>query len=334
VLNNPPNVVNAAGTNVLNSPASIVIPSGGNLLTFESDSGFLSVSNGITAIGVGRDLVLKGAAAGEIVGAIDHTGANSEFIWKLDSGTWTLWGNNTPGATTTISNGTLVINGSMDTNPVVAMGGTLAGTVVFAGPVSVNAGATLAPSLGVSPSAPIGSMTINSNLTLSAGSFTALQLNKLAGTNDQIVGLTGVNYGGTLSVSNLAGSFAPGDIFPLFSSTSYSGAFASINPASPGAGLKWNLNYLAVDGTLRVISTNLNRPTITGTTVSGNSLVFSGTGGTSSGTFVILSSTNVSAPLATWTRVRTNVFDTGGNFAVTNKIGAAPGSLFYALQAQ
>src|SRR5207247_1293501 len=41
---------------------------------------------------------------------------------------------------------------------------------------------------------------------------------------------------------------------------SYSGAFASLTPASPAPGLAWNTNTLATDGTLRVVSTSA--PTI------------------------------------------------------------------------
>lgn len=331
-LNNPANVVNAAGTNVLNSPSPIVIASGGNLLTFESDSGLLSVSNDITATGVGRDLVLKGAGAGEIRGSINTSGG-SVFVWKLDSGTWTLWGNNAPGQPTTVSNGTLIIEGSMDTNPVVVAGGTLAGTGTFAGPVTVNAGGKLAPTLGMGASTPLGLMTINNVLTLQAGSTTALQIDKAAGTSDQVTGLTTVAYGGNLILTNLAGALAQGDAFQLFNAASYSGSFASITPATPGAGLSWDLSTLAVDGTLRVAVASTSRPVITATTVVGNSLVFSGSGGSIGGRYVVLSSTNAAAPLSTWTPVATNNFNGTGNFSVTNTISLT-GSRFFILQAQ
>ena len=53
-------------------------------------------------------------------------------------------------------------------------------------------------------------------------------------------------------VSNLSGTLAVNDSFTLFSAAAYSGSFASISPATPGTGLAWNTNFLAVDGTLRV----------------------------------------------------------------------------------
>ena len=89
-----PDILNVSGTNALSPPSSIVIGGGGNLLTLESDSGKLVLNAGVTAGGVGRHLSLRGAASGEIFGNIDHTSGNSQFVWKLETGTWTLWGAN------------------------------------------------------------------------------------------------------------------------------------------------------------------------------------------------------------------------------------------------
>jgi len=83
-----------------------------------------------------------------------------------------------------------------------------------------------------------------------------MELNAAAGTNDVVRGLTSVTYGGTLTLSNLAGTITALNAFKLFSATSYRGAFAALNPASPGPGLAWNTNTLAADGTLRVVSTS------------------------------------------------------------------------------
>ena len=154
-----PGIVNVSGTNTLNPPSSIIIGAGGNLLTLQSDSGKLILTAGVTSIGAGRHLIMRGAAVGEILGNIDRTASNSQYVWKLDSGTWTLWGANSPGAATTISNGVLVLNGSLD-NVLTNAGGTLSGTGVISGAVYVNSGAILAPG------ASIGSLTLNNTLTL------------------------------------------------------------------------------------------------------------------------------------------------------------------------
>ena len=161
-----PDIVNVSGINTLGPPAPITIDGGGNLLTLQSDSGKLILNTGVTATGAGRHLIMSGAGDGEILGNLDRTGSSSQYIWKLDSGTWTLWGANSPGAATTISNGVLVLNGSLD-NVLTNTGGTLAGTGVISGAVYVNSGATLAPG----PS--IGTLTINSTLALQPGSITS-----------------------------------------------------------------------------------------------------------------------------------------------------------------
>jgi hypothetical protein len=49
----------------------------------------------------------------------------------------------------------------------------------------------------------------------------------------------------------------------------YGGTFTSIVPATPGAGLLWNTNTLASDGTLRVVSTSATSMTVQ---MSGNQL--------------------------------------------------------------
>jgi hypothetical protein len=61
----------------------------------------------------------------------------------------------------------------------------------------------------------------------------------------------------------------------MFSASNYFGTFSAISPITPGAGLGWNTNTLATDGTLRVISTvNTNRTNIT-FTINGNQLTLS-----------------------------------------------------------
>jgi autotransporter-associated beta strand protein len=309
-------ILNVSGTNILSPPSSIIIASGGNNLTLQSDSGDLILTAGVTAGGVGRFIVLRGAGSGEIQGALDQTGANSEYVVKTDSGTWTLWGTNTPGQTTTISNGVLVVNGSMDTNLVTVAGGTLAGTGVFYGPVVVNSGATLAPGPG------IGTITISNNLTLATGSFTSLELDKTLGTSDHVIGISSLTYGGTLVVTNLAGTLAVGDTFKLFDAATYTGAFSAINPATPGAGaLRWDRTQLAVNGTLGVVT--VGQPAITSVTYGGGQFTISGTNGTIGQTFYVLSSTNAATPLANWSRVATNVF-TGNAFTNTISVTAEP----------
>jgi hypothetical protein len=67
--------------------------------------------------------------------------------------------------------------------------------------------------------------------------------------------------------------------------------------------------------------------------LSGNNLVFSGTGGVTNGTYIVLASTNVALPLIQWTPLATNSFDASGDFTFTNATTNFP-QLFYRLELQ
>jgi hypothetical protein len=96
-----------------------------------------------------------------------------------------------------------------------------------------------------------GSLTINNSLSL-AGTL-AIGINKSAGTVESVQGISSLTCGGTLTVTNLAGTFAAGDTFTLFSASSYSGSFSSISlPPLPSA-LQWNVSNLGVKGTISVV---------------------------------------------------------------------------------
>jgi autotransporter-associated beta strand protein len=243
---NYPNIVNVSGTNIVNSPSPVNIPFGGNLFTLESDSGYLIFSNGVNGAGSGREFALQGPASGEMDGPITQSSGDSVNVYKLGQGTWMLNGTSSYTGTTIVSNGILVINGEIDASPVTAGGGTLGGTGLLTGPLAVATGATLALGAG----APIGTLTVNNSLILQAGSFTAMQINQAAGTNDFITGLTGVSYGGTLVVTNEAGTLAVGDSFQLFSAAGSTNDFIAVIGALP-SGLGWSFN--PANGVLSVV---------------------------------------------------------------------------------
>ena len=176
-------------------------------------------------------------------GAISGTGT----VTKQGAGKLVLTGTHTYTGATTVSAGTLLVNGVIGASAVTVTGGTLGGNGLIQGPVTIQSAGRLAP--GTS----IGALTISNSLNLSG--VTVMELNAAAGTNDLVRGLTTVTYGGTLTLSNLAGTITASNAFKLFSANSYRGAFAALTPASPGPGLAWNTNTLATDGTLRVVST-------------------------------------------------------------------------------
>jgi autotransporter-associated beta strand protein len=67
---------------------------------------------------------------------------------------------------------------------------------------------------------------------------------------------------------------------------------------------------------------------IAGVALSGGVMVFSGTNGPAGAQYRILTSTNMSLPLADWTPVVTNVFASDGNYRYTNVPGVNPAGFF------
>jgi hypothetical protein len=67
---------------------------------------------------------------------------------------------------------------------------------------------------------------------------------------------------------------------------------------------------------------------------SGMQLVFSGSGGPAGGTNYVVAATDLSQPLAQWTRVATNQFDVSGNYASTNAVPPGVPQQFYRVSLQ
>jgi fibronectin-binding autotransporter adhesin len=244
-------------------------------------------------------------------------------LTKLGAGIVTLTASNTFTGPTVVSNGTLAVNGFLARSAVtVQSGGTLAGTGSVTN-VTVNLGGAIAPGV---PGA-IGLLTVSNNATLLGNAN--MDINKATATNDVLKAAT-ISLGGTLNVTNLAGTLTSGDSFKLFNGT-LSGTIAvgSLPPLWPG--LSWNTSALNSSGIISVTGTRLP-PQITAEGVSGANFVISGSGGVVGATYYVLGTNNVAAPLATWPRIATNVFDATGNF--TASIPITPGdNRFFTIQA-
>ncbi len=177
-------------------------------------------------------------------------------------------------------------------------------------------------------------VTINGGLFLSKGCTTITEVWPAYGYSYPTKGLTNVNYGGTLQLTNLGGVFTAGQTFQLFSSSQYGGAFTDLVPASPGAGLRWDTNELIVDGVLRVESTTPPRPAFAGTAVTSDGrLVLSATGGIAFDPGYLYSTTNLSLPFGQWDCITTNYFDINGTTTVTNTIIPCEPQRYYLLRA-
>jgi hypothetical protein len=168
---------------------------------------------------------------------------------------------------------------------------------------------------------------VSSNATLHGS--TIMKLSPLTGSNDRLNAF-GITYGGSLLVTNVAGTITNGQTFQLFSAVNgvyNAGSFSPVTlPTAPG--LSW-ANNLAVNGS--ITATIAAPPYVTNINLSGSSLILSGTNGTPGSQFVTLTSTNVTLPLSQWIPIATNTF-AAGNFTVTNTINLSSPNNFFVLR--
>jgi autotransporter-associated beta strand protein len=228
---------------------------------------------------------------------------------------------------TIASGATLDVSGRTDKTLTLASGQTIGGNGTLNGSLVVGTNATVAPGTST------GTLTVTNNVTLQGR--TLMQLNKAVPTNDLIRGAVTINYGGTLSLTNVAGTLAPGDSFKLFSASNYTGAFMNVLPGVPRVGLGWDTSGLAADGTLKVVAAAPPAPPrMGGLSWSDTDLTISGTNGVPGGVYYVLLSTNTALPLSSWTRMATNVFDASGGFSFTTVLDTNALQQFYMLQLQ
>ncbi|HEX7654583.1 MAG TPA: glycoside hydrolase family 2 TIM barrel-domain containing protein [Verrucomicrobiae bacterium] len=67
-------------------------------------------------------------------------------------------------------------------------------------------------------------------------------------------------------------------------------------------------------------------------TLAGSNLIMTGTNGTPSGAYLILTTTNLTLPISGWSTIGTNQFDAAGGFQFTNPLNLLPDNQFYRVQ--
>jgi len=253
-------------------------------------------------------------APSTISGVISDAGLGCGII-KIGAGTLILSAVNTYDGPTTVSNGTLLVNGQIDTNIVTVAGGTLGGSGTVLGPVSVLFGGTLAPGTST-----IGTLTINNNLTLNGNLFFKVDKSLSPAQTNDIASVSGTLTSsgvGVLTVSNAGPALVVGDTFKLFNKAVPNGSTLGVS----GGGVQW-ANHLAADGSISVSSLTVPTPVINSVMLlsDGTNLMFSGNNGPVGGGYSVLSSTNLATPLANWVLQATGTFDGTGGFSYTNAI--------------
>lgn len=239
----------ASTVNVLPSKTTLSVAAGAtwDLGGVSQTIASLTGSGSVTNSGGPATLVLSNSAGSATFdGGIADLGAgNALSVTASGAATSILSGVNSYHGTTVVNGGTLLVNGSLGSGAVSVAGGTLGGTGIIGAALTVQAGGTLAPGTGAA------TLTANGSVTLQPGSTTCLEIDKSALTNDQLQVTGLLTCGGTLVVTNLAGTLAAGDTFQLFSAGSVAGAFAATNLPPLACGLSWNFN--AASGLLSVL---------------------------------------------------------------------------------
>ena len=324
-------VVNLGGgkliTRIVQSPGFVAV--GG--------SGILNLNGGVLQANANNTTFMVNITAANVLagGALIDTDTNAITIGQplLDGGTGggltkfgpgslILSGVNTYAGLTTVSNGTLRINGSIPGSVDAKAGSTIGGTGTIGGSTTVETGATL------SPGASVGTLTVSGNLTIAGNLF--IEVNKSLSPSNDLTVVTGSlnNTGtGTLTVTNLgATALVAGDSFKLFNQPLVGGNALTIAP-SPGTGMGWT-NRLALDGTIGVYATIAMNPTNLTYNLSGNTLTIQWP--TDHTGWILQSQTNsLSAGLgSTWTDVAGSA---AGNTSVFTVDPNAP-TVFYRLR--
>jgi autotransporter-associated beta strand protein len=184
----------------------------------------------------------------------------------------------------------------------VVTNGTLAGIGSIAAPVAITTNGTL----GAGDAGAIGTLTINSSVTIEGKA--QFRVSKTGGilTNDLVTGIASATYGGTLVVSNATTDATPlqvGDTFTLFSASSHHGNFTNIlGSAGPG------LAYSFTNGVLSVVQGYATNPTNITVTASGGTLNLSWPADHSG--WILQEETNTLSP--------SNWFDVPGSGAITS----------------
>lgn len=257
-----------------------------------------TADNGTTTVKLG---MLTGAGsfynAGLEVGSTNTNGLFSGIISgasnvkKVGSGLWILSGLNTYTGSTTVSSGTLTLNagatlgtgtvtvssgatmnllGSIGGSMIVSNGGTIThngtisgnlntsgvvkGTGTITGLAILNNSSTTIPG-----NTAIGTFNFKSNVTMSPAATLDMQIT--ATTCDKLSIAGTLTCSGTLNISVLSGSLIEGAVFQIFSASSITGTFTTINLPALSEGLEWDLTELYTDGKIKVIkSTGLYLP--------------------------------------------------------------------------
>jgi fibronectin-binding autotransporter adhesin len=260
----------------------------------------------------------SGSGGGSVLSLVGNASiANSPLIW--------LQGTN---ATQPYA-GALNVSGLPGGTLTLASGQTLRGDNGSSVKGSVTAGSGSTVSSGGQGN--IQSMTFSSNLTLSASSTVAMDVDMDTGTasNDVVSVLGTNNYAGTLLLTNMgATALTVGEQFHVFNNAHFTGNFATVS--GTGA-VTWTFNPATGIATVASVPVS-SPPGLTSIGVSGANVVITGTNAQAGTTYYLLSTTNLMLPLSQWAPVATSVLNSASfTFTGTNVVSSTKPRQFFIL---
>jgi outer membrane autotransporter protein len=245
-----PTVVSTNGQLFLVGPGSIA----SSPVTVD---GLFDISNTYSGAAIpslsGRGSVFLGSntlmtGSGSFSGVIADSGiagGTGGSLIKAGSETLTLSGINLYTGPTFVLGGSLRVNGSIASSPVlVAAGGTLGGTGTV-GPTMIFPGGTL------SPGSSVGTLTVNGNLVLSSASLYMVEVEGARADRTNVSGTA--SLAGTVALSYLGGKLARNYTI-LSAAVGRTGTFDSLVPMNLPAFVTASLAYTATDVELKLTS--------------------------------------------------------------------------------
>lgn len=236
-----PRVFQAGGVGA----SSILNFNGGVLMAGADNANFLA---GLTTANVMAGGAVIDSSSNSVTIAQDLLDSGGGGLTKLGTGTLTLSGANTHMGMTTVSNGLLVVDGSIAGPATVRADAALAGNGVVNGTLTVQANGAISAGPGFG----IGSLTLNASPVL--GGIVLADVDRNGGSPlADLITVAGnpIAYGGILAVTNTGADLVVGDTFKLFQATSYSGGFTLFS-LTPRQVVTWNTVNLTVNGTITV----------------------------------------------------------------------------------
>jgi autotransporter-associated beta strand protein len=255
-------------------------------------------------------------------------------------GTLTLTNTNNFTGAAVINGGTLALAGakgsiSNTASITIASGGTLDVSGVTSGTFSLSSSSSLTAS-GIGTSSTAATINGPSSGTVSLGSRPVTLKYSPASSSGDLAspalyvaqGTLALN-GNALTVNNISGTPMAAGTYTLISAGSgiiISNGTFTVSVTGSGLAASATTSLQFTNGSVNLVVA-MNIPTISSIVSGGvgsSNVVLSGNGGSPNGSFHVISSTDVTAPLSQWTVISTNAFNATGSFTVTNTATNTP----------